>query len=64
MNNEKKEEQPLNNMQENEKIAIGDIKANHDDDFEERYKQMPITEDTSCGMGFLRGPVLQRSTFF
>lgn len=52
MNNEKKEE-ALNGVQD-------DIKTNHDDDFEERYKQMKITEETSCGMGFLHGPFLQR----
>lgn len=51
MNNEKKEE-ALNGVQ--------DDKTNHDDDFEERYKQMEITEETSCGMGFLHGPFLQR----
>lgn len=28
-------------------------------DFDEVYRQYPLSEDTSCGIGFLRGKCLQ-----
>ena len=29
-------------------------------DFEEVYRNYPLTEDTTCGLGFLRGRLLQK----
>lgn len=29
-------------------------------DFDDIFKLMPVTDETSCGVGFLRGPTLQR----
>lgn len=29
-------------------------------DFDDIFKLMPVTDTTACGIGFLRGPVLQR----
>lgn len=29
-------------------------------DFDDIFKLMPVTGDTSCGVGFFRGPVLQK----
>jgi hypothetical protein len=29
-------------------------------DFDEIFKIMPVTEETSCGIGFFRGPTLQK----
>ena len=29
-------------------------------DFDDIYKLMPVTQDTSCGISFLRGPILQK----
>lgn len=29
-------------------------------DFDEIFKLMPVTEDTSCGGGWLSGPLLQK----
>lgn len=28
--------------------------------FDEIYQMMPLTADTSCGISFLRGPILQK----
>jgi hypothetical protein len=28
--------------------------------FDDIYKMMPLTADTSCGISFLRGPILQK----
>lgn len=29
-------------------------------DFDDIYKTMPITKETTCGFSFLRGPMLQK----
>jgi hypothetical protein len=29
-------------------------------DFDEIFKNMPVTSDTTCGISFLKGPTLQR----
>lgn len=31
-----------------------------EEDFEEIYKNYPLTDDTTCGFGFFRGPILQK----
>lgn len=31
-----------------------------EDDFEEVYRNYPLNDDTSCGIGFLRGTWLQK----
>ena len=28
--------------------------------FDDIYQMMPLTRDTSCGISFLRGPILQK----
>lgn len=31
-----------------------------EEDFEEIYRNYPLSEDTRCGIGIFRGPVLQK----
>lgn len=31
-----------------------------EDDFDEVYRNYPLNDDTSCGIGFLRGSLLQK----
>lgn len=28
--------------------------------FDEIFQQVPVTKDTSCGISFMRGPILQK----
>jgi hypothetical protein len=37
---------------------LSDEKLNGD--FDDIFKLMPVTEETTCGMGFVRGPTLQK----
>jgi hypothetical protein len=37
---------------------LSDEKLNGD--FDDIFKLMPVTDETSCGFGFVRGPTLQK----
>lgn len=48
------EDEQTKKLPEMEKMIVEDL------DLEEMYKNMPITDDTRCGIGLLQGKFLQR----
>ena len=56
---EKPREKPKVSIEEDSPLIFTDKMLQDDNDFEELYRKFPLTEDTTCGLGFLRGEFMQ-----